>query len=432
MKKNFVFILFVSFSLTIASFNVAKANENQAIIDSLHLLLNNSKDHQRVDLLVRLSELYKGDDNEVSMHMAQVASDLSKELDYPEGGALSFFYLGSQYHNSLSLDTAIKAYEKSLHYYERLNQVDNISMVLNQLGMVYMELGDYSVALDYLVKGLLLMEEKGVDQGIGSSYMNIGVVMQRLKEYEQSLEYFNKALSFLTTENDYSLKGEALMHIGELYYEMGNYIESENYYQQALVSIKMSGNKANEVKLYMGMADLYYAKSDVNNAISFYQSALGLLKKQGEDARLESEVKIKLGSSYATHLKQLDKGLALIMEGMQQAKQMHFKTAEEQAYLVLARAYYANGKYQQAFEAEDSYVKLHDSLITAYSNKEIKKIEELLELEKLKSQEDKEKIKILSDEVEAVEKNSYVILFGALSVILLILFSMVKKKKQRD
>lgn len=420
--------VFSVFLLTVLVSGSIFAESNQSIIDSLQVKLNNSRNEDRVDLLIALSEMYLTEDIDQSVHLAAVAADLSKELEYNEGGVKSYSYLGDYYLKKPLIDSAIFFYKQSLAHSKQLNNDVITAKLLNVIGYAYVDKEDFTNAIDYMVKSLLLAQETNNSEMIAISYLNIGKVMTNSKEFDQGLEYYNKSLVELN-EGGESVKGEVFLNMGELYTLMGNYSAAETTFQKALVAIKQAENVKNEIELYINMADLYYAQKNVNNAISFYQSALKLNKKEN-DVQLAADINIKLGNCYATYLLQFDKGVALIENGKTLSVNNNYQLGVRNSYMCLSEAYFANEKYKEAYQYKEKYIELKDSVSQSVLQNKIRKGDDLLEQEKWKLYQRDEEVKRLEEHIDVAKNNTYVIGFVALAIILvlLVLISQLKRK----
>lgn len=71
---------------------------------------------------------------------------------------------------------------------------------LNYLGVIYANMGDESIAVDYYLEGLQCAKEKKFYDIISLFYNNIGSRYQELEQHEKAIVYFKKALEACQTE----------------------------------------------------------------------------------------------------------------------------------------------------------------------------------------------------------------------------------------
>src|SRR5690606_6468275 len=91
------------------------------------------------------------------------------------------------------LDVSLTRGMQALHLAERLGDPGRLSLVHNDLGLLYGVLGDFEGALDHLLAGLRLRREGGEDAD-GSVLNNIGNVYLELGDDRQALSFFQQAL----------------------------------------------------------------------------------------------------------------------------------------------------------------------------------------------------------------------------------------------
>ena len=63
------------------------------------------------------------------------------------------------------------------------------------LGTVFISLGEYDKAKEYLEKALAIKTRIVDKQGEAAIYSNLGTVFKRLREYDKAMEYLEKALA---------------------------------------------------------------------------------------------------------------------------------------------------------------------------------------------------------------------------------------------
>src|SRR5205085_167819 len=66
---------------------------------------------------------------------------------------------------------------------------------LNDIGMVYRNLGQYQQALDYSTQSLAILREVGNRRDEGSTLSSIGLIYADLGQYQQALDSYTQALA---------------------------------------------------------------------------------------------------------------------------------------------------------------------------------------------------------------------------------------------
>ncbi len=128
--------------------------------------------------------------------------------------------------------------------------------VLNFLGIIYLNLGNYDKSADYFEQVLELRSDHAL------SMYNLALCRQRMHEYEKARSIYKKLLE-LTPVNT-----EALNNIGVCCYKLGDYAEAEKYYGKAL--------KLEPVNplTFTNLGNLNLATGSFDDSIRFYKKAI--------------------------------------------------------------------------------------------------------------------------------------------------------------
>ncbi|MEZ4687766.1 MAG: tetratricopeptide repeat protein [Bacteroidia bacterium] len=65
-----------------------------------------------------------------------------------------------------------------------------IAAILNNIGLIYNDQGNYPRALEYYQNSLAIKEELGDQKGIAGGLVNIGIIYYGQGNYPRALEYY--------------------------------------------------------------------------------------------------------------------------------------------------------------------------------------------------------------------------------------------------
>jgi tetratricopeptide (TPR) repeat protein len=149
---------------------------------------------------------------------------------------------------------------------------------LNNIGVVYKNLGDYPKALDYLKQALKIKKEIGDKRGIGNNLTNIGGVYQYLDDYPKALDYYQQALAIDKELGDKRGEGMDLTNIGVAYKYLGEYQKAKKAFQDSVVIFENLG--AGEFwKAQRGLASTEAKLNQPEPAIQHYEQAIDNIEK---------------------------------------------------------------------------------------------------------------------------------------------------------
>ena len=182
---------------------------------------------------------------------------------------------------------------------------ENIAASYNDIGVVYLDQGDYPKALDYHFKALEIFEKAlGKDHpNTASSYNNIGGVFDDQGNYTKALEYYFKALEIrekvLGTEH--SDTAQSYNNIGVVYWEQGDYPKALEYYFKALeIDEKVLGkDHPGTATDYNNIGKVYDDQGDYPKALEYNFKALEIKEKVlGKDHPATATSYNNIGSLY--------------------------------------------------------------------------------------------------------------------------------------
>jgi serine phosphatase RsbU (regulator of sigma subunit) len=118
----------------------------------------------------------------------------------------------SQPDKNSHLKSALEYYQKALPIFEEMEDKEGVANELNNLGLVYEQMGEHEKALEYLKKGLSGAKEIDAREWIKLSYEGIAEVYENMENYKDALKY-NKLFSGI---KDSLLNDESNKQIAEM------------------------------------------------------------------------------------------------------------------------------------------------------------------------------------------------------------------------
>ncbi len=201
----------------------------------------------------------KGDKIQIAQSLSNLGNVYYEMKDYKK--ALTF------YHKSLEM-TDEKQINTQLSNSEKQSFLQGKAVLLNNLGLVYKNLGDYKKALDYCKSSIQIKEEIGDVGNLFYPLTSIAEILMKLEIYDESLRYLNRALKIAEESNNLMLQKEAHYLIYEVYATSGNYKNALEHH-----------------KAYTAIKDSLIQIS-TNKLISEYQAKMETEKKEQENKAL--------------------------------------------------------------------------------------------------------------------------------------------------
>jgi len=305
--------------------------------------------------------------------------------------------LGS-YQNSLgAIEWANGNYENALNFYFkslkiRQESADSVGvvLVLNNIGLIYLEWNKTDNVKHYFDEGLSISEKMNYDFGIAYSYLNIGKYFQKIDNFNSALNCFKTALpkfKILSKVNGFC---ECLISIGSVREEQKRFLEAATNYQIA------------------------------------YDTAT-----EHKRNRLRAEAATKLGSIYLK-LNRVNDAEKYIEIAEHLSKNQNFKSLLKDNYFNQYLLAEKNGNYPQALKYYKQYTEIKDSIFSTESMKQTSEMKAKYETQRTEKENEilKKDLELTQSEIKQREYIiwSVVVAIFFISLLALILFEGRKKQ----
>lgn len=385
MKKLIVFCVLVLFGVGYAF------AQNPTTLDSLDKLLKtNISNQQRADTYNKIAEEYRFSDSSKVNTFANKAINLSQQIDYPEGIADAYYFIGWVAMMRGYYSKAIVLFNKVLSISEEAVYDKGKSNAYNGLGFTHHYKNIYNKALDYYFKALEIDEKRNDSLGMTIRFNNIGLTLMKSKEYKQAIE---------------------------------NHIKSQN------ISKKIKDLEGVAFS-YKNLGWTYLSLKNYSEALKNLKKALREFSKINQRSKI-SETHILLGKVYIA-LEADSQALLSIKKGMQIAKVIGHLTHIRDGAAILAKIHEKSGNFKEAFRNHQLFKQMADSLNNQENIKKltITAIEHKFEKEKkdLKHRLEQEK-KDLKHQ-QAQKRSIYLSIGTVMLIILLAAFIILANERK--
>ena len=158
LTLKFRFVVLFSFF----TFFIHQSFAQTSKIERLSQLLSTEKtDSNRVTLLWQLAEQYQAFKPDTSLQLAQQALLLAQRINYTEGESRSLAMLATAQYLLGDYPEALDNYMLKLKIEEKRQSPRNYASALNNIGITYILLEDYTNALGYLYRADSIVDAAG-------------------------------------------------------------------------------------------------------------------------------------------------------------------------------------------------------------------------------------------------------------------------------
>ncbi|MBS4537214.1 diguanylate cyclase [Clostridium sp. D2Q-11] len=145
-----------------------------------------------------------------------------------------------------NLKDALKYYEKSVFYYEKTNNILEITKPINNLGLIYGEYyGNIDKAMEYYEQGLDISKSYNSLHNMAIFFINIGSIYIRKNKYDLAKEYTHKMLNIAIDIDEKYMVSSAYINLANIYIDTGEFDKAKIYidelrdqYNSGLITIE--------------------------------------------------------------------------------------------------------------------------------------------------------------------------------------------------
>lgn len=295
-------------------------------------------------------------------------------------------------------------------FLEKEKVIPEYPVVLNYLGNVYDNYGEYQKGLSLCHEALKLAHDYGLKEVEGDTYSTIGLIMSRISDFSGAINSFQKSYE-IRKELGHSAAMASSLNLLARTYALSNQFEmSEQFYHQA-IDLRIAMNELGALPWsYIGLASLYEKKKEYTESIAYYSKSLeNAIKNCDNRCMLHSYLglgRIYIELNYPSKTKEYVDNAILL------AQQLNANPLLYEGYEILSRYYEAIGNMKEAFANFKTYHQLRESVLNAQTHSMLKNQQLSFEIEKV--QKDTEIFQLrnieLKNALDILEKRTHEII----------------------
>ena len=330
------------------------------VTDSLLVSLRNSENEERVDILCDLCWEFRFLNSDTAAMFGKRALNLAEDLNYNKGKAQSLNDLGIIYLDKGDYNKALEFFNNSLSIRIQLKDSSGIASLYNKIGIVYQKKGHLKESLENALKALDIYEELNEVLWVSYCLNNIAIINYNLGNFNTSLEYHAQALELRRSRNDkYGMAG-SYSNIANVYLELGDTLEAIQNYTLALGLSRELNSKESLSVILTNLGSVYLYRKDYKNALGYLDESLQLRESLGDKKAISSS-SIKIGHVY-TNTENYTDAQRFLYRGLSLAYEVGIIEEERQAYSELSNLYSIMGILDSSYKYLNLYTLLTDSV----------------------------------------------------------------------
>jgi tetratricopeptide (TPR) repeat protein len=197
---------------------------------------------------------------------------------------------GVGYRNLGQMPEAAEEYERAIRERAALKDARGEAVSRRNLSVVLAFLGRHDAAAAELAAARTLLEPLGDAQALADLVNDVGVLAEERGDYRNALDAYREALGFRQTQGDQRLIGESLINVGFAYFQVGEFDNAVVYWQHAEQVYAAIDDASGAVRAEQSLALAMIAKGDLVNA----RTALEANLHRAEEMQMAEERAVAL------------------------------------------------------------------------------------------------------------------------------------------
>jgi len=364
-------------------------------------------------------------------------NDTLSMMEFLTNTGWTFYYQGKYNQALASFDEALlmlKVYWKNHPKHPDID-IFNYAKLLNNKATIYAQQGYYDSAIVFFKESLEYRQK--YDAGpkyLAPVLLNIGAVCYKNGNYELAKEYFVDALEKYVQLHDSTRIASCYSNLGMLSKKTGNNTMAIDEYENALkIQFKIKDVRG-RIGTLNNLAALYLQTNDLEKAKEYLNKAL----KLNSGARYKSSLAVSY-QNLANYYYQTNNPSKAIETGTKSLEIMQEKGQRaniEEVYLILAKAYEKQGKFETSLKYFKLHKSIHDSIFNAESRANYNRLQVQLETaqkeKEIESLNRKGERQELENKILEKEKQYYFVIIVVIIVLVSILSFLVMLKRKKD
>lgn len=270
--------------------------QDKHIIDSLHQLVDRGG-KQKINGLVGLAFEYFYSDNQLSLQYSNEAFTLAKDYGDSAQMVKAGRIAGQMLRRMDRLNESIAILDEVYPIAKRNRYMEDYKRILNALAIAHTFKASYDKALEYNFESLVIREAEGDKSEISVALNNIGLVYFKIHSYNQALNYYHRAIQLKKEIRDLADLDRMLINAGLCYNQLGDYNRALEHFTEAY---QVCGNNCSNpirIEAEFGLGVSFYNRKLLDESEEHFNRSFTIAKSEG-DKRFQMENLVYLARIY--------------------------------------------------------------------------------------------------------------------------------------
>jgi signal transduction histidine kinase len=370
-----------------------------------------------VDYYNKLVLRYRYDNPDSAVYFANIGFNLARKLKSLPGQALMLNQLGMIDDNIGQYEASRKKYLKAFELYKLAADTKGMATENIRLGVVELRKGQYDKAIDYFLRSLDLSQRNGNLPGQMESYITLGEAYAGQKRYTEAIGYYHTAEGINKRVPFSNLSLNLYNDIGIAYRETGKFAEAKPYLLKGIKQSDVPRYQGLNITLTNTLASIYAKQGDLKTSISLQRSALAKARKINNYIR---QVQTLTGLATTYGKAHADSSLFYWKQALQLSASKNAYKEQVDELNAIADIYEYKQDYKAAYIARKQQYHLADDFFYKKMSKQIISLQDAFELNQSKARV--QELRFANNKQVLERKIILIVLAGIITILIIFAF----------
>ena len=334
-----------------------------------------------------------------------------------------YFYLFERF-------LAIESFEKAILYFSKLQDNKNIADCINNLAVLYRDIGDLENATLLNIQALEIYDQLNDIDGKLNVMFTLSVIYREQENLDRSLSMANEILGFYRKKNDKKGEANVLNLIAGIQKDLGDTTIAIVNYSNALAIYKDLRDLGGQAKVMNNIGVLYKHWKEWDKALQYFSAAYEITVQQdylvGQAFALEN-----IASVYFSK-KDWEKSIEYLQRVQEAATSINLPELNLRVAHLFFRIYESQENWLKALHWHKNYLAIKENISNDQLLSKVELENQKHEFEKSKLVANKEAEKRLVVHLERENRQRVIIIVALLLISVLAVFSFYIHKKLKQ
>ncbi|RFZ94103.1 hypothetical protein D0C36_00660 [Mucilaginibacter conchicola] len=372
----------------------------------------------------KLVSRYRYDKPDSATFFANIGLQLARSTKNKQGEATMLNQLGMIDDNVGDFESSRKKYLQALDLYEAIHNTKGMATENIRLGVVELRKGQYDRSTGYFLSALELSQKNGDKLGQMEAYITLGEAYAGQKKHDRALEYYRVAEKLNDQIPFSNLSLNLFNDIAISYRETGKLEEAKPYL--------LKGIKLSEVPKYQGLnitltntlASVYAKGGDTTTSIKLQKEALEKARKINNYIR-QIQTLTGLATTYGN--RNTAKSLDYWKQALQLSESRNAYKEQVDELNAIANIHELQKNYTEAYKARNKQYKIADEFFYKKMSRQIVSLQNAYELNQSKIRE--QQLRFENNRRDLQQRISYGIIAAVFLILMVLIWFYFRTRK---